>query len=138
MAYWLNLYTGTTWREFREAGAVITGFRHRMRNTVSQIKSGDTLLCYMTGVMRWVGALEVVGPSEDSTDIWSLAEFPARLTVRPLVMLDAETGVPMSALEGRVDFYRGPEERGEVQGFRPPQSPTGSTVSRMATSSWIC
>ena len=56
MSYWLNLYTGTTWNEFRQDGAKVTGFRHRMRNTVAKIKPGDVLLCYMTGVMRWVGA----------------------------------------------------------------------------------
>jgi hypothetical protein len=117
MTYWLDLFTGTTWDEFRQAGAKVTGFRHRMRNTVAKIKPGDILLCYMTGVMRWVGALEVLGPSDDKTEIWSIAEFPARLDVKPLVMLEAETGVPMSALKGHVEFYRGPEDKGRFRGF---------------------
>lgn len=52
MKYWLDLFTGTTWDEFRNAGAKVSGFRPRMRNTVAKIKSGDILLCYMTGVMR--------------------------------------------------------------------------------------
>ena len=57
--------------------------------------------------MRWVGALEVVGPSDDERDIWSFADFPARLAVKPLVMLDPEHGVPMSELEGKV-VHKGP------------------------------
>jgi len=117
MNYWLQLFTGTTWNEFRDAGATVAGFRHRMRNTVAQIKPGDILLCYMTGVMRWVGALEVLGPTEDTRDIWSVAEFPARLSVKPLVMLDPENGVPMSELEGHVEFYEGPEDSGKFKGF---------------------
>jgi len=117
MNYWLDLFTGTTWDEFREAGATVSGFRHRMRNAVARIEPGDILLCYMTGVMRWVGALQVLGPSDDTRDIWSFAEFPARVSVKPLVMVDAEYGVPMADLEGRMGFYRGPEDRGKFQGF---------------------
>ncbi len=117
MNYWIDLFTGTTWDEFRKDGASVSGFRHRMRNTVSKIQQGDILLCYMTGVMRWVGALEVLGPSDDKRHIWSVADFPVRLTVRPLVMLDAENGVPMEHLEGRVEFYEFPADRGKFKGF---------------------
>ncbi len=42
MQYWLDLFTGTTWDEFRQAGANVSGFRHRMRKTVAKIKPGDT------------------------------------------------------------------------------------------------
>ena len=117
MNYWIDLFTGTTWDEFRKAGAGTTGFRHRMRNTVSKIQPGDILLCYMTGVMRWVGALEVLGPSDDKRDIWSVADFPIRLSVHPLVMLDPENGVLMEHLEGRVEFYESASDRGGFKGF---------------------
>jgi len=117
MTYWIDLFTGTTWDEFQQAGANVTGFRHRMRKTVARIKPGDILLCYMTGVMRWVGALEVVGPTEDKSDIWSIAEFPERLAVKPVVMLAPEIGIPMAALEGHVDFFRGAQDRGKFKGF---------------------
>ena len=71
------------------------------------------MLCYLTGVMRWVGALEVVGPTDDQSAIWSEAGFPVRFAVKPLVLLDDEVGVPMSQLEGKTTFYRGrPEDAG--------------------------
>ena len=117
MDFWLDLFTGTTWDEFQRAGARISGFRERMRSTVSRIKPGDILLCYMTGVMRWVGAIEVVGPSEDTSDIWSLADFPERLEVKPIVLLSPEHGVPMEQLVGKVRFYEGPNDRGKFKGF---------------------
>ena len=50
-----------TWEEFRNAGANISGFRERMRSNSRRVKPGDVFLCYLTGVMRWVGALEVIG-----------------------------------------------------------------------------
>jgi len=117
MNYWLDSFTGETWREFRDAGARVSGFRRGMRGTVARIKPGDILLCYVTGVKRWVGALKVLGRSKDTRKIWSVAEFPVRLEVRPLIMLDVEYGVPMEELEGHVEFYAGPKDRGGYKGF---------------------
>ncbi len=49
MTYWLDLFTGQTWQEFRDYGATVSGFRKRMHNAVNRIKPGDVLLCYLTG-----------------------------------------------------------------------------------------
>jgi hypothetical protein len=117
MNYWLDLFTGTTWDEFKKDGAKTSGFSSRMRKQVAAIQKGDILVCYMTGVMRWVGALEVLGPSSDKSAIWTLREFPERLNVKPLVMLSAETGVPMSEVEGHVVFYEGQADSGKFKGF---------------------
>lgn len=111
MTYWLDLFTGQTWQEFRDYGSTVSGFRKRMHNAVERIKPGDVLLCYLTGVMRWVGALEVQGLSRDKKKIWQFDEFPERLSVKPLVLLPPEHGVPMEALEGKVDFYRSRADR---------------------------
>jgi hypothetical protein len=59
MTYWLNLFTGTTWREFQAAGAKITGFREKNWNRSKSIRPGDIFLCYLVGVKRWVGLLKV-------------------------------------------------------------------------------
>src|SRR5438132_4498249 len=117
MTYWLDLFTGQTWQEFRDYGAGVSGFRKRMRNAVERIKPGDILLCYLTGVMRWVGALEVQGRSRDKTTIWQFDEFPERLNVKPLVLLAPEHGVPMDELEAKVDFYRSRADRPGFNGF---------------------
>lgn len=115
--YWLDLFTGTTWEEFLKYGAKVTGFRPRMRNTVSKIPTGDILLCYVTGVMRWIGALEVVGLSDNRQRIWQREEFPSRLEVKPIIILEPENSVRMEDLETRVSFYRGPKDRGKFKGF---------------------
>src|SRR5215468_2671589 len=95
MNYWLDLFTGTTWNEFRKSESKISGFRTRMRNAAAKVQPGDILLCYLTGVMRWVGALEVVCATDDQTKIWSDEAFPVRFEVNPLIQLDPEHGVPM-------------------------------------------
>ncbi len=117
MNYWLDLFTGTTWEEFLKAGANVTGFRALRRNLVSKIQSGDILLCYLTGVMRWVGAMEVIGPSKSKARIWKEADFPIRLDVRPLVKLSPEHGVPLDSLLGKVDFFADESMRGTFKGF---------------------
>jgi hypothetical protein len=117
MNYWLDLFTGTTWNEFRQAGARITGFRSTTKGISKQVKPGDIFACYLTGIMRWVGALEVLGMSLDRTRIWQFDDFPVRFEVRPLVILDPEHGVPMADLEGKVAFFSGPKDRGKFNGF---------------------
>jgi hypothetical protein len=117
MNYWLDLFTGTTWQEFREAGANVSGFRAKQVKWAQRMKPGDIFLCYLTGVMRWVGALEVIGPSTDTRQIWKDQDFPVRFDVRPLVMLDPEHGVPMDQLEGRVKFFASSKDKGKFDGF---------------------
>jgi hypothetical protein len=117
MTYWLDLFTGTTWEEFKNYGAHVSGFRKRMHNAVERIKPGDILLCYLTGVMRWVGALEVHGRSRDEKTIWQFDQFPERLSVEPVVLLAPQHGVPMEELEGKVDFYRSRADRPGFNGF---------------------
>ncbi|KAF5429073.1 hypothetical protein C5S39_09550 [Candidatus Methanophagaceae archaeon] len=57
--YWLNLFTGKTWEEFLENGANVSGFREQRRKAAANIHPGDYLICYLTGVSRLIGVLEV-------------------------------------------------------------------------------
>ena len=105
--YWLDLFTGTTWKQFREAGASVSGFRESRWKTVQRIKPGDFLLCYVTGIMRWVGLLEVTSDAyQDSSPIWGDEVFPSRLHVSPLIALDPEYGVPLFSLRDKLSFFR--------------------------------
>lgn len=117
MNYWLDLFTGTTWREFRTAGASVSGFRPRQKKIAARVKPGDLLICYLTGVMRWVGVLEVIGASTNKARIWKDGSFPVRFDVKPLILLDPESGVPMDQLEGHASFYQTVNDRGGFKGF---------------------
>jgi hypothetical protein len=67
--------------------------------------------------MRWVGALEVLGPSVNTDHIWTQDLFPVRFDVNPIVLLDPEFGVPMEALKGKVDFFATEKHQGKFKGF---------------------
>lgn len=105
--YWLDLFTGTTWEEFQKADSSVSGFRESRWNTVKKIKKGDYLLCYLTGIMRFIGILEVTGESfQDDTVIWQDKDFPARPKVKPLVELTPETAVPVHDLSEDLSFFQ--------------------------------
>ena len=106
-AFWLDLFTGVTWNEFIQAGGTVSGFRESRWATVQKIKPGDYLLCYLTGISRFIGALEVVSPPfKDSTPIWKDEDFPCRLKVRSVVALSPDTAVPVHELRDRLSIFR--------------------------------
>ncbi len=106
-SYWLDLFTGTTWREFIEHGATVSGFRESRRTTVHRIRLGDYLLCYVTGISRWIGAIEVTGPPfDDTTPIWKDKDFPSRLPVKTVVALDFDTAIPVVSMRDQLSFFK--------------------------------
>ncbi|MBN2475583.1 MAG: hypothetical protein JXB62_13305 [Pirellulales bacterium] len=118
MNYWLDLFTGITWEEFQKAGANISGFREHNRARAAKIRRGDIFLCYLTGVKRWVGLLEVSGEMfEDDSPIWGEEVFPIRFPVKPIVMLKPEHGVPMEMLRGKLSFYETDTPPGRWSGW---------------------
>jgi hypothetical protein len=112
VTYWLDLFTGTTWNEFRKAGSEITGFRESRWNTIQKIKQGDIFICYLTGVSRFVGLLQVTGKAvRDETPIWKDQVFPCRLPVKPLLQLDPEYGISVHDLRDRLSCFLKSESR---------------------------
>ena len=103
--YWLDLFTGTTWKEFLKAGGKVSG--HVNPNRVKRAKVGDYLLCYVTGISRWIGLIEVIGePFEDNEPIWSVDTFPHRIPVKVLIQLDPENAVPVRSLSDKLSYFQ--------------------------------
>ncbi len=104
--YWLDLFTGATWQAFLDAGAKVSGFRENRWKTVQQMKIGDYLLCYLTGISRWIGVLEVDSePFKDNSPIWQEDVFPCRVGVRILIELTPETGAPITQLRDQLSIF---------------------------------
>jgi EVE domain len=105
--YWLDLFTPATWREFLDAGGTVSGFKASRASRVLKIRPGDYLLCYLTGISRWIGILEVTGPAyNDTTPIWESDPFPARLPVRVVVALTPETGIPVLEMRDQLSVFQ--------------------------------
>jgi hypothetical protein len=110
--YWCDIFTGTTWRDFRENGCSVSGFPEKRWKTVQQMLVGDFLLCYMTGISRFFGVLEVVSPpyKDETTLIWKDDVYPCRVGVRPVEILTLETAVPITDLKERLSIFA-PEKK---------------------------
>jgi len=107
VSYWLDLFTYQTWTEFLESGGKVSGFRQRRWNTVKKMKPGDILLCYLTGVGRWIGLLEVTGtPFQDTSPIWKQDVFPARVPVKVVAKLEPATAFPVLEMRGMLSIFR--------------------------------
>jgi hypothetical protein len=106
--YWLDLFTPQTWDEFVKAGSSVSGFRESRWPYVQKIQKGDYLLCYLTGIGRWVGVLEVTStkPFKDSTPVWKDDVFPCRVKVKPVVELDPETAVPVRDMKNVLSAFK--------------------------------
>jgi len=104
--YWLDLFTGKTWEEFKKNGASVSGFRYRRRRLAKQIRPGDYLLCYLTGLSRFLGVLEVKSEAfEDDSALWEDASFPIRFKVTLLYELTPETAVPVLDLKDKLSLF---------------------------------
>ena len=98
MKYHLDVCTPETWHAFTEAGAKCTGVSERLRRVANErVKPGDILLCYMTRISRWCGVLEVQsGPFDNDTPLFGTTDpYPIRFNVKPIVILDPESAVPI-------------------------------------------
>src|SRR5262245_105340 len=105
--YWLDLFTAETWTEFRAHGASVSGFSEGRWSRVQKIKTGDYLLCYLTGLSRWIGVLEVTGPAfMDDTPVWSSKTYPSRLPVRVLEAVDPEFGIPVLEMRDELSVFQ--------------------------------
>ena len=106
-SYWLCLFTGKTWDEFVASGSHTVGFRDLRWTSAKRIHPPDVLLCYVTLVSRWIGALEVLDDAYwDETPIWSDDVFPARIPVKPLVQLAPENSIPVRDLSDKLTYFK--------------------------------
>jgi hypothetical protein len=100
MAYYLDLFSPETYEAFGRSDQTVSGFRPRQRNLASRVRPGDTFVCYMTRLSRWVGLLDILeGPFDDHAPIFYPADdpFTLRFHVRPVVWLPLEKTMPIHA-----------------------------------------
>jgi hypothetical protein len=129
MPHYLNLFSPETWQRFRENGGQISGFRERQRPAASRIEAGSLFVCYLTGLSRWCGLLEIEsGPFEDSTPIFADPDpFKIRFRVKSIVALDPKNALPIydEKIWPNLSFTRN-EERGTSRWTGPIRASLGA------------
>jgi hypothetical protein len=112
VAYYVDLFSPETYEAFTKSGQSISGFRVRQENAAGRIKIGDTLICYMTKLGRWVGILEITSKYfQDVTPLFYPIDDPfvIRFKVKPLVWLSKEKALPIrdSRIWDNLSFTKG-------------------------------
>src|SRR5690606_15932692 len=112
MAYYLNLFSPSTYETFSRSDQQISGFRISQKKLAERVKPGDRFICYMTGLSRWVGVLEIQSKSFiDNTPYYFEEDDPfvVRFKVRPLVWLPVEHTIPIheDSVWDTLSFTRG-------------------------------
>jgi len=115
MAYFIDLFSPETYEGFTRSNRDISGFRLRHKGMADRIKTGDTLVCYLTRLSRWFGLLEVVeGPFIDDKPIFVSENDPfvVRFRVKPVVWLPMEQSIPIhdDSIWAGLSFTRGLEK----------------------------
>lgn len=98
MAYFIDLFSPETAAAFSRSSRDISGFRTRQQRMAKKVRVGDTFVCYVTRLSRWVGLLEVLeGPFVDNKPIFLPAGDPyvVRFKVRPVIWLEMEKAIPI-------------------------------------------
>ncbi len=106
MRYLLSIFDEANWKQFLELESKVCAFPESRFRRFPTINVGDRFLCYISKVQVWVACLEVTGDRySDTSKLYAGGIFPNRFLVRPIVILDAENGVPMKSLEGKLSFF---------------------------------
>lgn len=97
MTYYLNLFSMETWAAAKAKDFSLSGFRERQRTVAKRIQPGDIFLCYIVGLSRWGGALEITSTSyEDAAPVYSDPDpFIIRFKTKPIYTFEIEHAVPI-------------------------------------------
>ncbi len=110
VSHYLNLFSPATYEAFSRSDRTVSGFQEKHQAAARRVRAGDTLLCYVTKLSRWIGALTVVeGPFVDKTPIYGPDDpFIVRFRVTPDIWLPIDKAVPIkeTALWSRLSFTK--------------------------------
>ena len=99
MAYFLDLVSTETWPNFLNTDKRVAGFEKKRRSSAQRVNQGDIFLCYLTGLSRWCGALEVQSEACDDDrprpGYGPNDPFTVRFRVKPLVVLNPAEAIPI-------------------------------------------
>ena len=116
MSFFVALFNPDTYRAFSDSSRDISGHPRSVRRAASRVRPGDTLICYVTGWVCWVGVLEVLSECyEDHTPVFRPHddEFVIRFKVRTAAWLHQSNAVSMHEEEvwsGLAELTRGLEK----------------------------
>lgn len=100
MTYFVDIFSVETYEEFCNTDKTICGFHPKRRSWVQKIKPGDKIVCYLKGLLCWVGVLEVTGKMfEAEAGAEAVEEYSLQFPCKPLVWLNKGALLPIKRKE---------------------------------------
>jgi predicted RNA-binding protein len=96
-----------------ERGFDVIGFKERRRRQAEEMRAGDEIFFYVTGVQAFGGLARVASEMfEEHSPIWPQGrkkkpeDYPWRVEAEPVVVLDEEDFIPAEELVGELEHTR--------------------------------
>jgi predicted RNA-binding protein len=112
VTYWIVVGSPENFDIARRRGFDIFGFKSSRRREASEMKPGDKLVFYLTGVMKLAGIATVESPYfEDHTPVWRSEkkpgeDFPFRVRVKPDIILDEPACLDVREIGPRLAYTK--------------------------------
>jgi predicted RNA-binding protein len=116
MAYWIVVGSPENFEIARDRGFDMFGFKSTRRRESAEIKPGDKLIFYLTGVMKFGGIAEITSDVyEDRTPVFrsekkAAEDYPFRAKTQPDRLLDKDQWLDVKEFATRLEMTR---RRGE-------------------------
>lgn len=101
--YWMLVSSAENFETSRSRGFDVAGMKSRHGKKAAEVKPGDKVIYYLTGVMAFGGTAEVTGEASYSEDpIWKSSKdgelYPHRFPVRPESATEPGEYIPAAGL----------------------------------------
>lgn len=112
MTYWIVVGSEENFRIAKERGFDIFGFKSTRRRESAEMRPGDKLVFYLTGIMKFGGIARVESePFEDHTPVFKSEkkpgeDYPFRVRTAPEVILEPALYLDVKELAPRLEFTR--------------------------------
>jgi hypothetical protein len=109
--YWMIVSSPDNFTRTREHGFSIQGIKHRHKNRVASMHSGDRMLYYITGRMAFAATATVSSPMyEDHTPIWRTdrreEDYPWRVHIHLDQLLEEAEWVLAKHIAYRLEYVK--------------------------------
>ena len=111
MNYWIVVGSPENFKVAQGRGFDIFGFKSTRRREVAQMKPGDKLIFYLTGMMKFGGLASVTSEYfEDHTPVFKSKkpseDYPFRVRVQPEVILEPDQYLDVKEIGPRLQYAK--------------------------------
>ncbi|HYI25782.1 MAG TPA: EVE domain-containing protein [Thermomicrobiales bacterium] len=111
-SYWIVVSSVDNWQTTKERGFTIQGIKSRHRKKAEQMKPGDKIVYYCTGVKAFAGVATITSPYFESNElIWKSTntkregeEYPFRVYIEKDLALDESAFVPAEPIARQMTY----------------------------------